>query len=418
MDDFMFFGTKGEFKAYEKKMEKRRETDTVKPSEEQQDTGTTVGVIDISADDTTMIDEETLRMLKRTRHRNDTQTIYMQSDISFYDVYYKNEDSVIDDKELLQEARAINRIYKSYPKYLHALDVREEYIDKLIEKVGNEELFVTLLRAGGIRYWMPPVPIYSKRAEDYEDGVNGIIDTSVLYDFDDDWLDEFIDKKCIDMGFSPDGSDIEISGSVATDILTINHSNLSGINRELTNSESKSVNLSDLGELQKMFRGWYQDDTSSNDTVDKEKNSLEQRAFSMTPERIRRDYYMSRVLDMNKEFNNALNGIPNEEPYDPNEMVYDSEIGRPMSRKEHDARILVRQLKDSGWTESLRLMKLLGVGSSREYSIMKKKNKKKKRANNKKSSGTYSSNDIYGEYDKDYKILSDLDSLKSQMFPD
>ena len=276
MDDFMFFGTKGEFKAYEKKMEKRRETDTVKPSEEQRDTGTTVGVIDISADDTTMIDEETLRMLKRTRHRNDTQTIYMQSDISFYDVYYKNEDSVIDDKELLQEARAINRIYKSYPKYLHALDVREEYIDKLIEKVGNEELFVTLLRAGGIRYWMPPVPIYSKRAEDYEDGVNGIIDTSVLYDFDDDWLDEFIDKKCIDMGFSPDGSDIEISGSVATDILTINHSNLSGINRELTNSESKSVNLSDLGELQKMFRGWYQDDTSNSDTVNKEKNSLEQ----------------------------------------------------------------------------------------------------------------------------------------------
>ena len=411
----MFFGTKAEYKAFEKTEDKKKESSRNSESTVNDVPQENVGIIKISSDDTTVIDEETLRMLKRTRHRNDTKTIYMQSDVSFYDVYYNDSgDGVIDDKELLQEARAINRIYKSYPKYLHALDVRDEYIEKLIEKIGNEDLFIILLRAGGIRYWIPPNPIYSKRAEDYEDGSNGIIDTSVLYEWDDEWLENIIEKRCVEMGFLPDGSDVEIEGSVATDIVSITHSDLVGMDRDATRSGSSSVNLADLNELQKMFKGWYQDDKKGeSEQVD---TTLEKRAFSMTPDKIKQEYYMSRVLDMSKEFDNILNGIPNEEPYDPNEMVYDSVLGRPMSRKEHDARTLVRQLKESGWSESLRLMKLLGVGSSREYSIMKKKNKKKKRASNKKS-GTYS-NDIYGEFDKDYSVLSDLDSLKSQMFPD
>lgn len=411
----MFFGTKAEYKAFEKTEDKKKESSRNSESTVNDVPQENVGIIKISSDDTTVIDEETLRMLKRTRHRNDTKTIYMQSDVSFYDVYYNDSgDGVIDDKELLQEARAINRIYKSYPKYLHALDVRDEYIEKLIEKIGNEDLFIILLRAGGIRYWIPPNPIYSKRAEDYEDGSNGIIDTSVLYEWDDEWLENIIEKRCVEMGFLPDGSDVEIEGSVATDIVSITHSDLVGMDRDATRSGSSSVNLADLNELQKMFKGWYQDDKKGeSEQVD---TTLEKRAFSMTPDKIKQEYYMSRVLDMSKEFDNILNGIPNEEPYDPNEMVYDSVLGRPMSRKEHDARTLVRQLKESGWSESLRLMKLLGVGSSREYSIMKKKNKKKKRASNKKS-GTYS-NDIYGEFDRDYSVLSDLDSLKSQMFPD
>lgn len=415
MDEFMFFGTKAEYKAFEKTEDKKKESSRNSESTVNDVPQENVGIIKISSDDTTVIDEETLRMLKRTRHRNDTKTIYMQSDVSFYDVYYNDSgDGVIDDKELLQEARAINRIYKSYPKYLHALDVRDEYIEKLIEKIGNEDLFIILLRAGGIRYWIPPNPIYSKRAEDYEDGSNGIIDTSVLYEWDDEWLENIIEKRCVEMGFLPDGSDVEIEGSVATDIVSITHSDLVGMDRDATRSGSSSVNLADLNELQKMFKGWYQDDKKGeSEQVD---TTLEKRAFSMTPDKIKQEYYMSRVLDMSKEFDNILNGIPNEEPYDPNEMVYDSVLGRPMSRKEHDARTLVRQLKESGWSESLRLMKLLGVGSSREYSIMKKKNKKKKRASNKKS-GTYS-NDIYGEFDRDYSVLSDLDSLKSQMFPD
>lgn len=418
MDDFMFFGTKSEFKSFEQKEGKKKELDSQKrQSSEEEHPKENTNIIDISADDTSVIDDDTLRILKRTRHRNDVQTIYMQSDTSFYDVYYKSsEDSVIDDKELLQEARSINRIYKSYPKYLHALDVRDEYIDKLIDKVGSEELFVTLLRAGGIAYWIPPTPIYSKRAEDYEDGSDGIIDTSVLFDWDDDWLEYIIEKKCVDMGFQPDGSDIEVTGSVCTDIPTINHSDLVGIDHDARNSGGKSVNLSDMDELQKMFRGWYQDDTDKAKS-EKTDNSLEERAFSMTPDKIRQRYFMSRVADMNKEFNNALNGIPNEEPYDPNEMVYDPVLGRPMSRKELESRTLIRQLKESGWTESLRLMKLLGVGSSREYSIMKNKNKKRKRTKNKKRSGTYA-NDIYGELDTGYQALSDLDSLKLQMFPD
>lgn len=418
MDDFMFFGTKDEYKAYEKK----HQPEQAKQTEERADhTKKEKGVsedkkiISISASDTSTIDDETLRMLKRTRHRNDPQTVYMQSDVSFYDVYYTKDSSVIDDEELVKQARAINRIYKSYPKYLNALEIREAYMDKLIEKVGGYDLFVILLRSGSIQYWMPPVPIYSKRAEDYEDGSNGIIDTSVLFEWNDDWLEQHLENNLKELGITED--DIEVVGDVATDIMTIRHSDLVGLGVESDRSVSKSVNLSDLHELQKMFRGWYQEDSPVETNVDA---TLAERAFSMTPERIRHDYYMSKTLNMNKEFHNAINGIPNVEPYDPNEMVYDPVLNRPMARKEYNARELVRQLKESGWTESLKLMKLLGVGSSREYSVMKKKNSKKKRSMNKKRSGTYATveDDIYGESTKDYEILSDLSSLKSKMFPD
>ena len=131
-DEFMFFGTKSEYRAM---IEKGQLEDTKKEDQKEKrskETRTTPAV-NISADDGETISEETLRMLKRTRHLHDTRTVYMQSDISFYDSFYvRNDDSVIDDPELEKEARLIRRVYKDYPRYLHALYIRDLYVDKIV----------------------------------------------------------------------------------------------------------------------------------------------------------------------------------------------------------------------------------------------------------------------------------------------
>ena len=417
-DEFMFFGTKADYKALAEKGD-------IKVEEDQKENKKirTSPAINVSSDDTSTIDEETLKMLRRTRHLHDARIVYMQSDISFYDVFYRNSDDVIDDPELLQEARAIRRIYKTYPEYLYALHIRELYIEKLMEKVGNREMFNTLLRAGGIRDWMPPVPIYSKKAVDYDNGAHGIIDSSDLVEWDDDLLEAMIDELREYRGFSSDFSNLEIVGGVLTDYMSLSHSD--PVNRDITERSSgkTSVNLADMEELQKIFRGWYQDDTAKDSKKEVVDNSLEARAFSKTPENIERQYYYSRVFDFSKEFKNVMNGIPNEPVYDPNEMVYDEVTSKPMTRREYDARCLVRTLKKSGWTDELKVMKLMNVGSSREYSIMKRKaNNKKRKANKTVRSYTSSSDDtgIYGDSNLygNTGLFSDLDSLKAHMFPD
>lgn len=418
-DEFMFFGTKSEYRAM---IEKGQLEDTKKEDQREKrskETRTTPAV-NISADDGETISEETLRMLKRTRHLHDTRTVYMQSDISFYDSFYvRNDDSVIDDPELEKEARLIRRVYKDYPRYLHALYIRDLYVDKIVEKIGSEEIFDIIQMSGGIRYWMPPVPIYSKKSEDYEEGIGGVIDSSNLMEWDDDLLLQILDELLEEKGISS-ADDIEVVGGVLTDNLSIVHSDLVYNDSDSRGTGKTSVNLSDLQQLQKIFHGWYQDDSAKDSKTAAVNNSLEDKAFRRTPEKIREAYYWSKVKDFSKEFKNVKNGVPNEPEYDPNEMVYDPVSGKPMSRKEYEARCTVRILKDAGWTETLRIMKLMDVGSSREYSMMKRNNKKKKRSANKVAGTSLKSEDIYGEafIPTDNPYLTDLDSLKAQMFSD
>lgn len=417
-DEFIFFGTKSEYRNLAEK-----ENIKIEVEENEQKPIRKSEVINISAEDGKPISEKMMSTLKRTRHLHDTRTVYMQSDMSFYDVFYKQtEDDIIDDPELLQEARSIRRIYKTYPEYLYALYIRELYIEKLVQKMGSEVMFTTLLRSGGITEWIPPAPIYSKKADDYEYGSNGLINSGDLIDWEDDLLCDLLEQLQIEKGVTEDGSSVEVIGDVLTDHLSICHSDSTGRCNETQQTGRMSVNLSDMNELQQIFRGWYQDDTSKSSKKTTEDRSLSAKAFRNTPERIRQDYYLSKIFDFSKQFQNVLDGISNEPEYDPNELVYDSETSKPMSRKEYDARRLVRTLKDSGWTESLKIMKLLNVGSSREQSILSRKNSaKKKRA--KKKVRSYSENTIdtgiYGDRNLDKReLFTDLDKLKAQMYPD
>lgn len=410
-DSFEFFGTKSEYETYKKENKIAKEDKKEEPVEDVNKTPVRV----ISYDDAEIVDENTLRMLRRTRHRYDARTVYMQSDVTFYDSFYTSSDeSLIDDKELLNEARAIRRVYKSYPEYMHAMDIRDMYIDALQEKVGNDLLFHSLASYGKI-YWFPPMPIYSKRAVDYEDGRYGIIDTSEVFGCDDDEIEDVLNDWYKYKQLPENPGDINAEFSVATDPYTIA---LGNTEREPKNAGSTSVNLADIDELQRIFRSWNQDDTSKQKDT---KTTLNQRAFSRTPERIIHDYYVSQLPKFSQSFSDMVAGVPAPSTYNPNEMVYDDVSGKPMSRKEYESRRLLRQLKDAGWSDNVQMMRLLGVGSSREYAIMMNKQRKKKRKSN-KVARSYSDNGdtgIYGtENIENLEVYSDLDSLKARMFLD
>lgn len=418
-DEFIFFGTKSEQQALDKmKKEESSSQKTERRKEADEDDKSNKKIMKISYETSTRVDDATLTMLRRTRHMNDETTVYMQSDIQFYDSFYLHEDNMIDDEDLLNAARSIRRVYKNYPEYLYASYIRDLYLDAVKEKIGSEEMFSILMRSGGLNCWIPPIPIYSKRAEDYDDGINGIIDTSCLYEWDDDALSELIIQMSKDLGFIGDGSDVEVGGYLVTDNLTISHSDLINEYSDKPARENKSVNLSDMEELQKIFRGWYQDDSESSGSASQ---SVTDKAFSRTPNKLIEEYCMSHILDMKKEFRNAIDGVPNEQDQlSPNEMVFDEVLNRPMSRKEHQLRETIRLLERSGWGDTLRLMKLAGVGSSREYSILDRKNKKKKKSSKKIKSYEYDDDTgIYGDVGiPKASIFSDLDSLKAQMFSD
>lgn len=405
-DEFLFFGLKSEQSALgiEPGVPKQQKVEeSAIPAE----------IRKISYENSTKLDSETLRMLRRTRHAHDETVVYMQSDIQFYDTFYHSGNELGIDEELLKEARSIRRVYKTYPEYLYAMHIRDLYMDEIRDKVGGEELFLILLRSGGLNCWIPPEPIYSKKAIDYEDGSAGIFDTSDLIDWDDDKMIEYLETIRKERGFD---KDIPTRGYIVTDHLTLYHSTLIGDDDDRPR-RNMSVNLADVGELRRILQGWYQDDTQTSGK-DKEASDLEKRAFSKTPKKLEEQYYLSFVLDMSKEFRNAMDGIPNEEQKDPNEMVYDEYSNKPMSRKEYELRGTLRMLKDMGLDNSLKLMKLLGVGSSREHALLQNKITKNKRK--RKTVKTY--DEVYGdtisEPSKQELIFSDLDALKSQMFPD
>ena len=418
-DSFEFFGTKSEYEDYKRK---NNVVEDIKNPEEQTVVVQQNAFQVISYENAKKIDDTVLNMLRRTRHHHDPQTVYMQSDVSFYDVFYtSSEETIIDDKELLEQARAIRRIYKSYPAYLYAMNIRDMYMEALEEKIGNDLLFSVFTKSGDAKVWIPPVPIYSKRAEDYENGQYGIIDTSEAFDWDDDLIIEIKNTLSEDKNISS-AKDVSVTYGVATDNLTIINSDYPEDNAARSHKGVTSVNLADMDELRKIFKGWYQDDTAKESKKLSEEEALKKRAFSKTPERIERDYYLSQLPVLSRSLSDIMNDVALPSKYNPNEMVVDDKSGKPMTRKEHEVRTVFRLLKDAGWDNELKLMHLLGVGSSREYSILKTKQSKKKRRSNKKITTYADSSDDTGMYgDKNVEnleIFSDLDSLKAQIFPD
>jgi hypothetical protein len=402
----LFFGTKTEYQSF-----KKNTGIVLDHAEEQQknDKNSAPRTV-IKSDDTTMIDQEILDLLKRTRHRQPVDIVYMQSDISFYDTFYNADDS---QDELTLEARGIKRVYKNYPKYLYAMYIREMYMDRLESKYPNLVIFQSLMAKGLLDDWVPPLPIYSTRADDYEESLTGV-NTSDEFEWKDDDIIKIISDNLNEM--VDDVSEIGIDTDVLTDIMFIRVANGDGSKDYRSKNVTSSINISELESLQRMFKSWYKPED-----VDSEFDKLGD-VFKNTPAKIRERYYLSLTPDMTGLLDKAMRYESLDSEFlDENEMVFDSVTNKPMSRKELGKRNLIRFLGDAGW-DTVKLMREMNVGSNYERSKLNDKNRNKKKPGSVVTESDKpwenESYDIYGDpMNSETVQFSDFNSMMDTMFP-
>ena len=353
----------------------------------------------IAYDNMDPISDDDLKLLRSTITRHDHATVYMRSRMDFYDEYYHEDPDSYE--ALLSEVKKIRRVYVNFQDFIKALDLRDQYLDSLVEKYGGEGLFDVYYKSGLVTDWIPPEPQLSKRSKDYERYMSGdlwLVDGEIGFDQFRDMLEEQIAAMDIDV------ESIGVTGDVVTSPVVLKHLDYgTEVRNSYRGSNINGVSTTDLNELQKMFRQWYHEENApkTQDTGE---------WFSQTPEAIRARYYTAPIVYMNRKF-----GDPEvEEEPDPNEMIMDSELNRPMTRSEYDQRKFVRMLRDSGWGE-LRMMRYLGVGSKYEQKLMFRKMKNKKKAK-KKASGLIKS--IMGDDASTIEFFDSTEQLRGVLFDD
>lgn len=359
----LFLGSKEEERAFFKKkgIELREEEEKKTPVEEVPQEEHQISNVDIPP-----LSDEIRRILTRTRLRNDPCTVYMQSDIEFYDHFYTSDDN----SEIAQEARNIRRLYKNYPEFLRAIKTRDAYIDHLIETyyAGDEDAFVKGIQSGEVD-WIPPMPVYSRHSPDYDYARMGLVMTSneeVLLSEEDAErvMKETLDERQIDQ----DNYQIILEYETRRPV----QNRISDMDKEQSASYRSTV--SDMVSLQKVLSSWYKSE-------DESKENEETKLFSNTPKAQIDRYNESLLLNLRGNMDKAMKGeLEENEPtsYDPYRMVTDPKTGRPMTWKELQDRQLVRLFADAGWQE-LRVMKQLNVGTPSERARMNKNKKRRKR---------------------------------------
>ena len=306
------------------------------------------------------LNEDTMTILRRTRTVNDYNTVYMQSSLEFYDEFY-NEENMSDE---LKAARQIRRVYKIYPDYLKAIQIRNRYIDSLIDKYGGEDEFNQKMSFGMIKDWIPREPILSKQCEDYDLYLSGMIinDCETLSEEAVEELMNSIEEYSKDIEIE-ESYDIEVNSGVIDEY-----------EREFEGygfTRSNTVTVNDLAELNKVFKSWYKPDG-------KTESGLE--LFKNAPENIRKRFYNYCSFNNPGLLARVLDGEDIEEELpDMNELVYDEVTHRNITRKEYMKRETIRLLGKSGWDEN-RLLAYSNVGSKLSRLNRKKKvGKKRKR---------------------------------------
>lgn len=373
MED-LFIGSSSGYQKF-KKQHNVEEVDEPTPEEEPEKQKITPKIV-ISKATLKELDEEHMTILRRTRCAHDYGEVYMQSSLEFYDQYYNDTEASPE----LKAARQIRRIYTSYTDYLNAIETRNAYLDTLIEKYG-EDKFMNKLAMGLVREWIPPIPTLSKRSPDYEMYLSGVIpiETEVL--------PEGTTKEVLE-AMQEEVKDVELvqTSSVETSIGMIRMID-EIIDEEYNggyNKYQKGNSITNLDDLNRVFRSWYKPDVSDTNRV----------MFKNAPENIKKRYEESLGYAEPGLLTRIMNGeedgevIPN-----PNEMVHDPVTGRSMTRKEYDTRCTIRMLARSGWSES-RLLAYFNVGSTLGKQKRKRKASKKRRRDTNETGGDIAS--IYG----------------------
>ena len=327
----------------------------------------------ITEDDDIELSDEILRKLKRTRIINkDLYDVYMVPDPDYYDAYY-NDPNGVDSNPILAKARSIKRVYKTYPEYLAAVDIRNDYMEYLVDKYGGHERYIMMKRAGMVKDWMPPNPIYSKLAYDRHRVESGTFICPEEIIVDNDMLEEWIDEKVDSLHTNP--VDLEVKFDIITDIPKYNIDYLKyGSSKKSFEERKRVLNVADTDALNQIVRSWYVDDSGD----DKEDDSLG--VFGMSPENIRKRFFKSiqvgdpKLYELIKE-----KGEDAFDDYDPNELVVDDATGRTMKASELERRKVIRSLAKHGWDE-IALLRKSGDISKYELSMMKRAKKNRKQA--------------------------------------
>ena len=356
----------------------------------------------IAYDNMDPISDDDLKILKTTITRHDPHTVYMQSRIDLYDDFYHDDPDSYE--TILAEVKKIRRVYVNYQEFLNALDLRDRYLESIVEKYGGESVFNVYYNSGLITDWIPPEPQLSKRSKEYARYIHGDA-LSAEGEIDYDRFKEMMDIYVEEMGI--DVESIGVVGGVVTSPVVLK--NVDYGTRVTTSTKGANINgvsASDLNSLHAMFRQWYHED---NDIP--KKNDDESEWFCNTPEAIKAKYYTQPLVYVDQKFGEPES---DEEVFDPNEMVIDPELNRPMTRSEYEKRKFVRMLRDSGWSE-LRMMRYLGVGSKYEQKLMFQKQKNRKRAKKKAASLLQS---VMGEDLSGLEIFDSTDQLRGVLFDD
>lgn len=389
------------FIGYQEDYEKVKEKES---KEQVSSTGT--GKV-ISSDDIEPISDEDLLILNQTRCRHDPYTVYMQSDISFYDRFYLLDEETIDiPKDVLDEAKSIRRIYKDRFRYLDAILARERYMEAIVDKYGGDELYELYADAGLVKEWTPPFPIYSRSAPDYE------LYQTIGFSVDiGDWDDDLIEKITAEFTGEVDVENMGVVGGVLVDPRKRNFLNTAvpvrnSPLRQLPHKKSLgSVDADDIQGLQNLFTSWFKEDDSTSESA----NSATVEYYSNTPRNISERYYTKSPIDLRGVLTDSVEngGIQEVDDWDPNRMVVDPVTNRPMSSKELRLRQFIRFASTAGWDE-YRLMQYMGVGSNYELRLMEKKRKGRKKAVKQAKSIM---SDIVGDDPVTISSISELDDL-------
>lgn len=373
----IFIGTKS---TYEKLMKEKHNIDVDLSKEDEENSekpnkpkkNTTV----LSKETLKELDEESMKILKRARTVHDYEEVFMQSSLDFYDEFYNNENV----SEELKAVRNIRRAYKVYSDYIDAMNARNAYIDSLVEKYGGEAEFNKKLAYGMIKDWIPRVPVLSKKCPEYSLYLSGMLPNQC------ETLPEGTSKKVLKAmqdELEELGIETEMSYDVETNIGVINRYNAMldeeyanyGIDRRNKNT----VTVSDLNQLNDIFRSWYKPDGNGEPT---------QELFRNAPSKIRERFENECAFNepglLSKMVNEGY--VPEEPEPDLNELVYDEVTGRRMTRKELGDRERIRLLASFGTWSEARLLHYNRVG---ETLVNKARVKKPKRTGRRKRQFDY-----------------------------
>lgn len=367
MNEPIVLGTSAEETAYYQSLGKDNPNDT--NADDQKEPVNvpqrTANIIDI--DNLEPLSDEELKALRNVHLRHASDVVYMQSDIEFYDFFYKGGEEL---DPLTKAAHLIKRVYMKADEYFHALDIRDAYIDMVIECDfgGNEHLFNKAAKNGSV--YVPPEPYYSKRAKDYGIVSKGIrFDTLNNDDINEESTIEWIDAAIENSGIDP--KDIKIKDDIITEYWLLNELDKLNPSGGLRNQSGHLImSVADLSAVQQTLTAMYQNRQAE------EKNGG--RLFSRTAKRMREDHWRSLHVDLGDTFSRILQGDDLEEKEDPNGMVHDPVMNKAMTRREYKRRELIRNLSKLGWNE-YPLMKLFNIGSSYERRMMLKDDSKKRK---------------------------------------